>query len=268
MGDWLNQASFSQLVAFGAAFFLSLTTVAVLGSFAIERVAQARGLTIYALPVQRGQKRQELYGTAVFHAVFVPLWAYALANGWIRFGTSLAAEVATFFASWIGFQVYFWFLHRAMHTRSLFWIHHWHHESLITTPLTGFSMGPLEAVGWTVGFLYPAMVLTATWEVGAWGWLAFFVMAFMGNVAGHANAEFLPPRATSRASNPIMFHALHHSRFTGHYGFGASYMDALMGSEFPDWPALHRRILAGEPLRSLRDHGATAVSDRTALAKE
>lgn len=270
MADWLNGASFRLLLGAGALFFVSLTTVGVLASLAIERAAQARGFTIYAMKLKQGQRAAELYGNAMFHAVWVLAFAFALSSGWVRFGTSLAAEVATFFAAWFGFQIYYWFVHRAMHTRTLFWMHHWHHESLVPTPLSGFSMGPAEALAWSAGFLLPAMAMTRYWEVGAWGWLAFFVVAFLHNIGSHANAELVPSSwfAASRLSHPIVFHAIHHARFDGHYGFGASLMDWLMGTEWLDWRDTHEQVRAGEALRSLAAQGVPVRRSPTTTADE
>ena len=41
-----------------------------------------------------------------------------------------------------------------------------------------------------------------------------------------------------------------HSRFGRHYCFALNGLDTLFGSVWPDYPALHRKVLGGEPLRS------------------
>ena len=53
-------------------------------------------------------------------------------------------------------------------------------------------------------------------------------------------------------ANPSIFHALHHARWQGHFGFQSAGMDRLFGSEFADWPVLHAQISARRALTSLR----------------
>lgn len=92
--------------------------------------------------------------------------------------------------------------------------------------------------------------------LGFGGFAFFLAMHWIGNIVGHANAELIPipssKISTEISSNPISYHALHHARFDGHYGFAAATMDRLMGTEFSDWLAVHRRVFAGQPLESLR----------------
>ena len=61
--------------------------------------------------------------------------------------------------------------------------------------------------------------------------------------------------AHSLLSNTLVYHALHHARWAGHYGFAAALMDRIGGTEWPDWLALHERIDKGQPLTSLRERG-------------
>lgn len=56
-------------------------------------------------------------------------------------------------------------------------------------------------------------------------------------------------------THPFTYHALHHARWTGHYGLGMTALDRLLGSEWSDWPGLHARVVAGEPMRSFKDRG-------------
>lgn len=258
MADWIARLSWIELLLVCAAFFGSLTAVSNVAGFAIERRVQERGLRIFALPLKRRQLRTELLGNVLFLVVFVPAITGVLASGAIRFASSWLAEVLTFGVSWTAFVVFYYFFHRAMHAKRLFWMHRWHHESLVTTPLTGLSMHPVEAIGWSVGLLAPGLLLAQLDLLGVWGWLAFFGAHFSGNIIGHANAELFPMNASKPASlvsNAITYHSLHHARFDGHYGFANAIMDRLFGTEWPDWIALVERVKSGEALKSLRERG-------------
>jgi sterol desaturase/sphingolipid hydroxylase (fatty acid hydroxylase superfamily) len=81
-----------------------------------------------------------------------------------------------------------------------------------------------------------------------------------GNVIGHANVDLFPAaiqkRSNSWLSHPTTYHCLHHARFNNHYSFGSTFMDRLLGTEWPDWPELHARVIRGEPLEKLSVRGS------------
>lgn len=254
---FVDERSWPELLLACTVFFGGLTVLSNAAGFALERAFQKRGLRIFAVPLKRGQLRTELLGNVLFLAVFAPAITALLASGAVRFASGWLAELLTFFVSWSAFVVFYYFFHRAMHTKALFWMHRWHHESLVTTPLRGLSMHPLEAVGWCVGLLVPGLVLSWLGLLGFYGWLAFFAVHFSGNIVGHANAELFPnvTRSVSVLSNAITYHSLHHARFDGHYGFANALMDRLFGTEFSDWCAILERVKSGKPLETPRERG-------------
>lgn len=106
--------------------------------------------------------------------------------------------------------------------------------------------------------LGPAVVLAQLDLLGLGGFAAYLAFTFFGNIGGHANAEVFPQSTTWRSSlaaNAVVFHSLHHARYTGHYGFGTSSLDRLFGTEWPDWLSLQRSIMAGRPLERLQQRG-------------
>src|SRR5262245_5342630 len=123
-----------------------LTAIGLGWGFAAERAAWKRGRKVFDVPLKRGQLRKETIGTVLFHVIFVPVLALATWSGAVRFSSGWLAELLGFFVAWYGFQAFYYPLHRAMHSKALFWMHRWHHESLVTTPMTGFSMHPAEAL--------------------------------------------------------------------------------------------------------------------------
>jgi lathosterol oxidase len=201
--------------------------------------------------------RAQAIGTVLSLLVFVPAAAATLASGAIRFDDGWIASVVTFAVCWLAFQIFYYGLHRTMHGSTwLFRFHRWHHVSMVTTPMTGLSMHPVEALGWSIGLFGPGLLLSQLGLLGLGGWSAFFAVHFIGNIAGHANAEIFGIEATRTSSilaNPIVYHSLHHARFDRHYGFAAAPMDRLFGTEWPDWLALHRKVMSGRPLESLRE---------------
>ncbi len=247
------------LVVLGS--FLAMTLTAAAFGFALERLLPQR--KVFAVPLFPGQYRFELLGNAIFLAVMTVAFTAALRLDVIRFGPSSGLRNGlTFAAMLVGFQVYYWFLHRAMHTRSLVRFHRWHHRSQVTTPLTGQSVSLVEAIGWAVGYIGLPWLFSLVVPVGFWGWVGYMAFNVNGNVVGHANVEpTARPAATRGATwfaNAFVYHALHHARWNGHYAFQAAFMDRVMGTEWGDWPALYDRITAGHPLQSLKERGDDA----------
>lgn len=239
-----------------------LTLIGLGMGYAAEAYWWPRGRKVFDVPPREGQLRHELLGTALFHLLAVPVLAAVWWSGGFQFTSGWLPELLGFFVPWYGFQFYYYFLHRTMHTPAFYWAHKWHHLSMVTSPMTGFSMHPVETVGWLVGMLVPPLLLAHVDLLGFWGYAAFFSLFWTGNIAGHANAEYMTvpatPLTTVLFSNPISYHSLHHARFLGHYGFVCATMDRLMGTEFPDWLAIHRRVFSGHPLTSLHEKGEPA----------
>ena len=79
----------------------------------------------------------------------------------MRFRAGGAARRLTFAAMLAGFQVYYWFLHRALHTAL------WFASTAgtttgpqVTTPLTGQSVSFVESLRWVAGYVgLPVAVL-------------------------------------------------------------------------------------------------------------
>lgn len=244
------------------AFFAGLTLASAAVGFALERALPKR--RVFDLPLFPGQLRFELLGNAVFLAVVTVTVTLALRFGVVAFGARGALAGALTFGVMVpGFQVFYWLLHRAMHHRALVRIHRWHHRSQVTTPLTGQSMSVFEALGWMLGYVGLPCLLSQVAPLSFAGWAGYLAFNVFGNIVGHANVEpTARPAATRGATwlaNAFVFHALHHARWTGHYGFQGAMMDRLFGTEWSDWPALYERIASGHPLTSLKARGDEAA---------
>lgn len=212
------------------------------------------------MPVPAGQRRREALANLGFVVLATASFTAAVAGGLLRAdAVGVLPALVTFATCFLGFEAYYYVQHRALHTRALVRFHRWHHASRITTPLSGQSLGVVEALGWIGGLLLFPAILTMFDELHGGALVAYLLASAAGNIIGHANAELHPrssgERARSWATHPFTYHALHHARWTGHFGLGMSVFDRLFGSEWPDWPALHARVVDGRPLRSFKDRG-------------
>ena len=227
----------------------------------VERSRFGRGHRVFGIDLKEGQLRREILANLRFDLLLAVFTAALLTTGTVRTAPEPTFSAGiTFAACWVSFEIYYWLLHRAMHMRSLYRFHRFHHDSRVTTPFTGFSMSAGEGLGWAVGFALAPLVLSSYGTVSATGWALYFLYNYSGNIVGHINVEFFPKWMERRAStwlmHPITYHALHHARFVNHYGFGSSFMDRLLGTEWADWPALHERVRDGQPMTHFAQRGA------------
>jgi lathosterol oxidase len=242
---WLQRLSlFTALLAF-------LTLLLIGLGLMIERHFARR--KIFDKPLQRGQKIRELKNTIIFQMIAAMSLTIFIGADLIRWTSGWSSGVLTFTACWLGFEIYYYGMHRAMHTRGLHRFHREHHRSLVNSPVTAFSVSAPEAMLWILGFVYTPMAMALLgFQVSLTGWLAYVAYNYWGNILGHVNVEILPGAVGKRANSwflhAITYHALHHARYAGHYGFGATFMDRIFGSEWSDWPKLQAQVLSGDPL--------------------
>jgi sterol desaturase/sphingolipid hydroxylase (fatty acid hydroxylase superfamily) len=233
-------------------FMVVLSAGSTALGFAAERAFPTR--RIFQVALWPGQLRFELLGNLIFISVATLAFTAALAGGVVRFSEeTLLAGALTFLALMMGFQLFYWLLHRAMHTKVLVRFHAWHHRSHVTTPLSGQSMSLVESCLWMAGYVGLPWLFSLWLPISFWGWAAYIAFNVSGNVFGHSNVELGASVKAAPFANPFVFHALHHARWRGHYGFQAALMDRLFGTEFSDWPALFERVSSGHPLESLKE---------------
>jgi sterol desaturase/sphingolipid hydroxylase (fatty acid hydroxylase superfamily) len=241
--------------------WVGTTLLSVALGVGLERALAGR--RVWALPLAEGQLRHERLGNALFLAVAVATTTAALCGGWVRWAAPEAATwgraAATFLAMSVGFQAYYYAVHRLMHTRALVRFHRWHHASRVTTAWSGQSMHPVETLVWMGGYFGLAALLSLAAPLSFGGWLGYMAFNVVGNLVGHANAEPVAPHPTlwwrSTLAGAFTFHALHHARWTGHYGFASTWADRLFRTEWRDWPDLHARVSRGEALTRINQRG-------------
>jgi lathosterol oxidase len=258
MLETLQTAEIARLALWVAEFFVGLTLFGLASGFALERALPK--LRVWALPLDPGQRRHELLGNLVFLSITIASFTAVLAGHVTRFGAeSWTRGPGTFVALALGFQVFYYWFHRALHHRSLVRFHRWHHVSRVTTPLSGQSTSWVEAAGWMVGYVALPVALSRMVPISASGWAWYMAYNVVGNIVGHANVEPVPRGRWiywgALISNAFVFHSLHHARWTGHYCFAAAGMDRLFGTEWPDWMELHDQLAAGVPMTDLHQRG-------------
>ncbi|MEM9059100.1 MAG: sterol desaturase family protein [Pseudomonadota bacterium] len=210
---------------------------------------------IYDLPIKDPQVRRELK-----NSLHTPLHA-AFLLGSLLLGLFEARGIGSFFltvlltALWA--EVWHYWSHRAFHLKSLHWIHAEHHKSRLSSPFTALSFSFTEKFIFDAGMIGGMALLSLVLPINFFGVATWFVGYLVVNSYGHANYEirgetFMKLKGTVVTST--VYHALHHSRYTGNYGLGTRFMDQMFGTEWPDVEAVFDRVVAEKkPLQRLRE---------------
>lgn len=256
MAAWIETASWLELSGAVSGFFALNTVLFVAFGYLLERLPRH----VWAVPLDPGQLRHEIIGNLVFVVITSAAFVLALGSGTARYSTpSWLAGANTFVGLGVGFLIYYYGLHRLLHRKRWVRFHRWHHVSRVTTPLSAQSMSWFEIAAWAVGYCLLPLLFSRVVPISLEGWAAYMGINMLGNIIGHANVELLAGVPNIRFlgwfANSSVYHALHHARWSGNYAFQAAALDRIFGSEFEDWPELHRRISEQHPLPALNARG-------------
>ena len=226
------------------------------GATALLRRPWASERRIYRLPLSPGQARSELQAAAtvlVFDALLFALFTHSRVT---HFAPATASTIALSFAlMFVGYEVWFYVLHRALHTRLLFRLHAQHHTAHVAQPLSAFSFSLAERFLLHVGAIGLVALLSPWVPLTRAGLALYMVFNNLMNVAGHGNVELFPAGFARSSIGKVAitptFHALHHARLNGHYGLFTRVLDATLHTEWTDYPALQERAASGQGAQRL-----------------
>ena len=199
-----------------------------------------RRIPVQGRALDGAQLRHEVGHSAVvlaFGAVQLAVITQLQRLGYIRLPEDLGSwgvggALLAIFLLMIGNDLWFYLVHRALHTPFLFrHVHKVHHRSVDLNPLTSYSFHLLEAVLIT-GWLLPVLLFVPI-PLPVIGVVQ--VLGLSNNVMAHLGYELLPrwwvKVPVLRWSNSATFHALHHQRSMGNYGLFTRLWDRLFGTE-------------------------------------
>jgi lathosterol oxidase len=128
-------------------------------------------------------------------------------------------------------DVYFYWTHRWLHSSFLFFkVHYVHHKSRVTTPMTSQSFHFFESlVNVFVVLLFPFIL-----PIHPSAYITFTFIAFLNNVYGHGNYDFVVDRWKDRFPfkylNSPSVHGYHHAKINGNFGLYTNVWDRLHGT--------------------------------------
>jgi len=228
------------LVLQWTAFFISAT------HFGLKR-------RIYRLTNPLSQLKQEfastITGGSIDALVFAAFWKFkplvmAGDNVW-----------QTFFLSFVLMEITFYTIHRALHTRKLYFIHRHHHVARVVSPMSAFSFSVSERLVINAGFMIPILLLSNYMPISYLGLGLHVAVNYALGIFIHMNVEVTPSWwlkfPVLNFLNPPTHHSMHHARYTGHFGLFTPFLDRILGTEFHDYAKVHGLAASGQGLESL-----------------
>lgn len=168
-----------------------------------------------------------------------------------------AITAVSFLTAFIWAEVWFYATHRVLHGRRFYWIHRQHHVAKVANPITAISFSVIERFIFVGGFIGFLGLVSLFIPLSRPGILSFAVIAYIANVLGHSNVEFVPAWiAKSRLGGVFYtpsFHSMHHARYHGHYGLYTTVLDRWFNTYFQDYPEVYDRAVAGAGLERLNE---------------
>jgi sterol desaturase/sphingolipid hydroxylase (fatty acid hydroxylase superfamily) len=199
-------------------------------------------------PARDGMKRARAEILESVRSIAVTAFCLALALSLQLHGLTLWTP----WGGWLGvvggvvllavlYDAWFYWSHRALHTRALYKFHRWHHRSVAPTVWSSDSQTVTETA-MIQGFMVVAAVLLPVPPLAI---VAHRIWDHVNGQLGHAGYEYFADR-TTRFPSPMVctsFHDQHHELFTWNYANYFSFWDRLMGTLHPDYD---RRVEAAE----------------------
>ena len=133
-------------------------------------------------------------------------------------------------------DTYFYWMHRAIHHKSVYkYVHRVHHVSTNPTPWASFSFHPLEAV-LEVGILPITVFIMPLHPAAILIWLLFMTMM---NVLGHLGFELFWKGFTTgkitKWANTSVHHNMHHKYVNSNFGLYFNFWDRIMGTNHKNY---------------------------------
>ncbi|MGZ3722856.1 MAG: sterol desaturase family protein, partial [Bdellovibrionales bacterium] len=218
----------------------------------------AKNHQVYKIALLPGQLRLELRSTAVNILTDSLFLATVIKAHLAKLDESHLLSTALISFIWV--EIWFYFSHRLMHTKALYFIHRLHHQAKVATPLTGMSFSILERLILSGGMAGGLWVVSKAYPISSAGVALYFVFNYFFALLQHSNVEVFSPQMRSLffwLTTPS-HHSMHHARMRGHYGLYTPFLDRLFKTEFADYARLQDLAYNGHGLTSLFNIAAPA----------
>jgi lathosterol oxidase len=209
----------------------------MLFSFLNKRLGESRRIQFRDCPRQMvvrdiKQSVKSLLEISSFLAVGVYLQQRGLGITPVRL--SVPNVILMFVASMLLFDTWFYWMHRLIHTRSLYKrIHKWHHQAVTPTIWSNNSDTFLDTLFLQSYFTIAVFLLPIPFPV----LIVHKIFDQVTGMIGHSGYEYFPGKA-SRYPSPLIgvtFHDQHHQHVAYNYATHFSFWDRVMKTVHPNY---------------------------------
>jgi sterol desaturase/sphingolipid hydroxylase (fatty acid hydroxylase superfamily) len=145
-------------------------------------------------------------------------------------------------------DTYFYFIHRAFHHPLVFkWMHHGHHRSGDPSPWTSFAFDLPEGFVQALFFVGIVFIIPLHFST----LIAVLLTMTVWAVWNHLGFELLPASFSRHWLGKWLIgpthHAIHHRKYTSHYGLYFTVWDRLLGTQDPNYDKAFDATLKRQP---------------------
>ena len=144
-------------------------------------------------------------------------------------------------------DTYFYFVHRAMHSKLLMrHVHSLHHVSTDPTPFTGYAFHPWETII-EFGFLPLIIFVLPLHPITFLGWQSFILLfAIYTHIGYEIMPKFWVNNPITKYINTPTHHNMHHSKFKYNYGLYFNFWDRLLKTQHPEYDKTFNEVVNRE----------------------
>ncbi|MBF4518989.1 sterol desaturase family protein [Flavobacterium sp. ANB] len=141
-------------------------------------------------------------------------------------------------------DIYFYFVHRLLHTKFMWNVHKIHHSSHNPTPWSSFCMHPVEML--LSGGVVAPMIFIIPAHMSAF--VVFTLIIMFNAIYGHCGFEFFGPGFNKsiflKWINTETFHNMHHSGKHVNYGLYTNIWDRICQTVHKDYDIEYEKVVS------------------------